>query len=342
MWLAQHYGPKCSPKTTMVMLNSGVSRGFDHRTAEGWKAFAEILVAFGYHVRSADTGVYNCRNTASGYPSPHSWATALDLNWQTNPATGGPYGGPNKVVTDMPAEMVAAIKAIRTKGGVRVFGWGGDYSSFKDAMHFEVIATPEELARGIDWSTVKAALRDPKDPATWPALEHGDSGPTVQHLQFLLIEAGYHMGDAGADGDFGEITEGAVRQYQADRGLTVDGIVGLQTWTALLNGLAKLEAEDAGPVKDQPKAPDYAVGVIYGQGALPDQVVANHFALGFPYRAAPHTTEATFGTAYLIGGPAVRGFNREQAQEIIEVAGATRAETWAKLSDLIAQRITDL
>ncbi|MED3648087.1 peptidoglycan-binding domain-containing protein [Halalkalibacterium halodurans] len=33
---------------------------------------------------------------------------------------------------------------------------------------------------------------------------------------------------------YGAKTEGAVRAFQRDNGLTVDGIVGVQTWSTLL------------------------------------------------------------------------------------------------------------
>jgi N-acetylmuramoyl-L-alanine amidase len=36
-----------------------------------------------------------------------------------------------------------------------------------------------------------------------------------------------------ADGSFGKLTEKAVRQYQQENGLTVDGIVGPVTWKKL-------------------------------------------------------------------------------------------------------------
>ena len=41
------------------------------------------------------------------------------------------------------------------------------------------------------------------------------------------------------DGSFGANTETAVRSFQSAHGLTVDGVVGAQTWSALVVTLAK-------------------------------------------------------------------------------------------------------
>ena len=38
-----------------------------------------------------------------------------------------------------------------------------------------------------------------------------------------------------ADGDFGDLTEEAVKTFQRTRGLLIDGVVGKETWRALLN-----------------------------------------------------------------------------------------------------------
>lgn len=59
----------------------------------------------------------------------------------------------------------------------------------------------------------------------------GMSGSVVQSVQYMLMDTGY-LSD-GADGDFGPATETAVKQFQADHGLEVDGIVGSQTMAAL-------------------------------------------------------------------------------------------------------------
>lgn len=67
-----------------------------------------------------------------------------------------------------------------------------------------------------------------------PQLSNGNSGSSVKSLQILLIGLGYSCGGYGADGVFGTGTEKAVKAFQKDRGLTVDGIVGPATWAELL------------------------------------------------------------------------------------------------------------
>lgn len=67
-------------------------------------------------------------------------------------------------------------------------------------------------------------------------LKKGCKGEDVKALQILLIGRGYSCGKCGADGDFGSGTEKAVRAYQGDSdgALTVDGVAGKNTMSALL------------------------------------------------------------------------------------------------------------
>ena len=65
-------------------------------------------------------------------------------------------------------------------------------------------------------------------------LRNGDEGSDVKDMQSLLIQMGYDLGSWGADGDFGDMTEMAVRDFQQDNGLEVDGIAGEKTFAALL------------------------------------------------------------------------------------------------------------
>ena len=64
-------------------------------------------------------------------------------------------------------------------------------------------------------------------------LRKGSAGSEVKSLQKKLLQIGYYLGSYGADGDYGENTELAVRLLQKDSNLTVDGVFGKQTSEAL-------------------------------------------------------------------------------------------------------------
>ena len=57
---------------------------------------------------------------------------------------------------------------------------------------------------------------------------------SVKALQILLIGRGYSCGKAGADGKFGSNTCNALKSYQEDSNLTIDGYCGSESWRRLL------------------------------------------------------------------------------------------------------------
>ncbi|MEB3232271.1 MAG: peptidoglycan-binding protein, partial [Leptolyngbyaceae bacterium] len=87
------------------------------------------------------------------------------------------------------------------------------------------------------------------------AIQRGDQGGQVEALQKRLADLGYYSGPV--TGFFGEMTEVAVMRFQEAQGLTVDGIVGGGTATALrqagstspprANNPLTLEVGDQGP-----------------------------------------------------------------------------------------------
>jgi len=89
----------------------------------------------------------------------------------------------------------------------------------------------------VDYSTENAPISPSvpsDDKILYPTLKMGNKGEKVAILQQLLIDRGYKLPRYGADGDFGAETESAVKQYQKDHGLKVDGIAGEKTWTSLM------------------------------------------------------------------------------------------------------------
>ena len=69
---------------------------------------------------------------------------------------------------------------------------------------------------------------------TLDVLKNGSKGSQVKSCQQLLIAKGYSVGIDGADGKFGANTKAAVEKFQRKQELDADGIVGKDTWSALL------------------------------------------------------------------------------------------------------------
>lgn len=99
------------------------------------------------------------------------------------------------------------------------------------------------MTKYFDYGAVKAEAAKLGD----RTLKDGCEGEDVKELQTDLIRLGYDCGRWGADGDFGDGTELAVKAFQRDHGLTDDGICGNGTVAALQKALAKLDAAPQRP-----------------------------------------------------------------------------------------------
>ena len=68
-----------------------------------------------------------------------------------------------------------------------------------------------------------------------PLLRRGSRGDAVRAAQYLLLCRGMTLPKYGADGDYGQETEDAVKEFQRLKGLDADGECGSLTWAALTN-----------------------------------------------------------------------------------------------------------
>ena len=64
-------------------------------------------------------------------------------------------------------------------------------------------------------------------------LRRGAVGDGVKWVQWALLRRGYDLGSDGIDGEFGKMTDAAVKACQKAAGLSVDGIVGPVTRGAM-------------------------------------------------------------------------------------------------------------
>lgn len=231
-WMQDAWGDPCRPDLVAVPIYAGGPKAEVDRDARpAFIACGRVFLAFGYPVRRI--GGYNCRPNTSdpSVKSNHSWGTAWDVNDDTNPYNR------SRLITDMPRAMIDAVAAVRTVEGVQVMRSGYDWddnaetnSPPYDAMHFEIVATREEIRAGIRNDVVLLPANYPGASIvhTFPTIRTGAQGGAVTTLQREL--------GLSADGTFGSDTEAAVREYQRAHGLTIDGIVGAGTWAVLLAG----------------------------------------------------------------------------------------------------------
>lgn len=146
----------------------------------------------------------------------------------------------------------AAVRAFQHSRGIAVDGWVGP----------QTWAELDEVGGG------GAA-------ANGGRLTQGASGPQVKELQQMLQSLGYYHGNIG--GNFGPQTDAAVRAFQRERGLAVDGWAGPQTMAALR------QAAQAGGT--QPTTPANPAPPTTGSERVQAALDFGRSVLGAPYAA---------------------------------------------------------
>ncbi|MBR5495975.1 MAG: peptidoglycan-binding protein [Oscillospiraceae bacterium] len=164
-------------------------------------------------------------------------------------------------------------------------------------------------------------------------LQRGDSGVGVSTLQYYLAVIGYFNSNlpvVAITGDFDEDTYNAVLAFQNANGLTVDGIVGRQTW-------AKLSSVYDQTVASLPQGYEGSTAAIFpGEtlkyGSEGDSVRKLQTYLGVINDSFPQ-----------IPAPNVTGFYGDQTTNAIRVfqneyglppTGNTGAATWNKIAQI--------
>ena len=138
-------------------------------------------------------------------------------------------------------------------------------------------------------------------------LRNGDEGEDVRELQKALISLGFDCGSYGADGEFGDCTEMALRAFQKANGVECDGVYGVASHKAMLAALDGKDV-DADPskakyvqiaegkrcyVRDEPNTNGEILGVAYSGEKLK--------YLGTTYENGWHAVEFK-GSAACISG----------------------------------------
>jgi len=142
-------------------------------------------------------------------------------------------------------------------------------------------------------------------------IRKGSAGSDVKAAQTLLNAKGASL---NVDGDFGTLTDTAARAFQAANGLTVDGIIGANTWAALRSsGSKSIATASVGTSRATVKKGSKGADVKALQTALN--------AIGYNCGAV----DGDFGAKT---DAAVRAFQRAKG---LTVDGIVGPKTWAAL-----------
>ena len=124
------------------------------------------------------------------------------------------------------------IEAMGTINGVTTTRvTAGKWTHWGELVGIDYVNTGKEASSNV--ISTGAAGGVEKSPSGQPTLRRGSKGDAIRELQTILDKLGYDLGPCGIDGDFGKATEAAVRSFQSDHRLTVDGIAGPATYGEL-------------------------------------------------------------------------------------------------------------
>ncbi|MGL5934170.1 MAG: M15 family metallopeptidase, partial [Cetobacterium sp.] len=229
-----------------------------HRlTAPLWWAFLDDIDRMGYtltHKKGIWGYCHRWIRGRDGVLSWHSFGTAVDIHSALNPMIKRRLGESDfsKRLTDMPPWMVE--RAEKTYG----FRWGGRYRTRSDAMHTEVIESPNEVrarCERLGLPPYSPDLYDNDDVTDIDEIRgkaHDAAQPKPVPPQperrLLFLKKPHMYGDdvvllntkLGLDGAlFDEETFKAVKDFQGANRLAADGVVGPKTWAAILGKKAE-------------------------------------------------------------------------------------------------------
>ena len=276
--------------TALGFDTKGVDGKFGRGTEEAVRQFqrSKGLVADGLAGHQTLTALYGAAGDAGGTPPPE--ATPTPTPAPSSPAGATPsissatlrYGSTGDAVKTLQAALLklgyapgnpdgkfgrgteAAVKQFQRNNGLKADGLAGKQTQtllYAQANQSNPTPTPTP-------TTTASAPTDAPTPTPTPTptpsnvtfsrtLKKGYTGDDVKLLQQKLQELKYYTG--GISGVYDDATIAAVKAFQANNGLTADGLAGTKTYAVIQSGSAR--------TADQLPLPTYTTLKLNSTGA---------------------------------------------------------------------------
>ncbi len=135
----------------------------------------------------------------------------------------GDKGAKVKELQELLNKRIPKTDAIKVDGD-----FGVNTQAIVKRLQEQFFLKRDGIAGPLTWKSIRANA-----PVDKPVLKRGSKGEQVELVQLVLKDGrtGYYKG--AIDGDYGVGTEAAVKAFQKDKKLTVDGVIADKTWKAL-------------------------------------------------------------------------------------------------------------
>ena len=142
--------------------------------------------------------------------------------------------------------MASTVKTFQRQFNLTADGVVGRQTWYKISYIYVSVKDLAELTS--EGETSSGTLSD----GSWggTALRTGSTGSAVEQVQFWLNTLAQYesaIPSLAVDGRYGAATASAVRAFQRRYGLTVDGVVGRETWNAIYNEFRSIQSDNGTP-----------------------------------------------------------------------------------------------
>ena len=271
----------------------------------------------------------NIQATPQSYPgSPlrqgDSGTAVFTLQRQLNRiAKDYPFFGKLTVDGVFGPRMVSTVKTFQRQFNLTADGVVGRQTWYKISYIYVSVKDLAELTS--EGETSSGTLSD----GSWgdTALRTGSTGSAVEQVQFWLNTLAQYesaIPSLAVDGRYGAATASAVRAFQRRYGLTVDGVVGRETWNAIYNEFRSIQSDNG--------TPNAYPGTALREGASGQNVRLVQFWLKIAHTVYSRLNDITVDGRF--GAATTAAVKRFQTYFGLTSDGVVGRTTWNKLYEV--------
>ena len=219
--------------------------------------------------------------------------------------------------------MVSTVKTFQRQFNLTADGVVGRQTWYKISYIYVSVKDLAELTS--EGETSSGTLSD----GSWggTALRTGSTGSAVEQVQFWLNTLAQYesaIPSLAVDGSYGAATASAVRAFQRRYGLTVDGVVGRETWNAIYNEFRSIQSDNG--------TPNAYPGTALREGASGQNVRLVQFWLKIAHTVYSRLNDLTVDGRF--GAATTAAVKRFQTYFGLTSDGVVGRTTWNKLYEV--------